>query len=363
LLKLKIVGALDLGSVTVLHTKFLFEIAEKDDSLDAYWITSNLEVYNSLKFENRKVLLSFSLKGIYIQLTSYVFLCTVNSNDFYFPCITRRNIFIQLWHGAPLKKIGFDVDYTHLQKIVNRIRSFFIDNYDYVISPDIKFDSSFMTAMGVEKSQIIRSDYPRCDSFNIPSNLVEEVREKLSIKSNEKFLFYLPTHRNEGEDIQQILIVYENFNKNNNILKEYDLKIIIKLHPYDMKYRGLFKDGCSNVQLLSEDLRYDLYQILAASDALITDYSSVMFEYELLNKKIFYFVPDLVDYSINLRGLYFPYEALIDDPIHDFDALLKLLTSDAKTNKRKVNQRLGNGEVGQISLKLIDKLKSKVFSG
>ena len=272
-------------------------------------------------------------------------------------------MFIQSWHGAPIKKIGFDVNYSILSKTTNLLRRFLIDNYNYVISPAERFDNIFMSAMRVNRESIIRSACPRCDSFNISNALISEIREQLTIDETEKFIFYLPTHRSEGSDVEQILKAFEAFKQSNCILKSNNLKVIIKLHPYDLKHIDLFEDESSNVKMFRDDLPYDLYQILAASDSLITDYSSVMFEYELQDKDIFYFVPDLTSYTTNLRGLYFSYEALIESPIKDFNSLLTQLIKPCTISHRAKLLSNNNVEIGSISLKLMTELKRKVSCG
>lgn len=341
------------------NTKFLYEEALLDSEIEACWVTANVTIYDKLKLEGKAVVYATSLKGIWTQLRAKVFVCTVNSKDFYFATITRRNFFIQTWHGAPLKQIGFDVKQPTITKVINYLRWFLIDNYSLLVSPSSQFDECFISAMKVSDSQVIRSQNARCDGFLIDESDRVACRNALGISDAESFVLFMPTHRNEGKDVNVILNTYIELLRFNGYFGERNIKIVLKLHPYDLRFAHLFPEPASNVLLLVDTER-DLYSILASSDALITDYSSVMFEYKLLNKAIHCYVPDLKDYMENQRGLYFKYADVVQNPIYDIEVLIRNICEPGPFNCDSICCEPNN--VGNISFVQLQSFKSRVLN-
>ena len=290
------------------NSKYLYEAMKEDDEINCYWITNNKTLYNQLIKEDSNVLLSKSLQGILVQLRSYVFVATVNSKDFYFPLITRKNYFVQLWHGAPMKKIGFDV--KHKSKIayfINIIRYFMIDNYNVIISPGKIFDEIFSSSMKICKNNVVRSQLPRCDGLKLSNSTRNSIRKKYGVRHNEIFILYLPTHRNEGKDVKEIEKILSDFNNNFHIE---NIKIIFSLHPYDKKFIKEIKNKYQKINIIDENDDIDIYNLLGASDGLISDYSSVVFDYAVLNKPILLYMPDLKNYIKKERDFYFDLKEL-----------------------------------------------------
>ncbi len=344
------------------NTKYLFEIANKDESIDAYWVTSEEHIYENLKKKELKVVLSTSWHGIYIQLTSRVFFCTVNSKDFLFSTLTPRNLFVQTWHGTPIKKIGFDVSYPIISQLFNYIRKHTIDNYDFVLSPSEKFDTIFKSAFRIGDEHILRSNCPRCDAFNIDLETINTIRSRLLISDTQRVIIYMPTHRNEGRDARVILSEFENLKTYNDSLKRKNIKVLLKLHPYDLKFKSMFKPT-EHVGLYDERLEIDLYSLLASTDGLITDYSSVMFEYALLEKPIYLFIPDYSNYIKNERGHYFPLESVVTKPYYSVAELARglLLDSDSQKDSLQLISAFNSAPTKNISAAVVKYVKEHLF--
>lgn len=122
----------------------------------------------------------------------------------------------------------------------------------------------------------------------------------------------MPTHRNEGElDIGKLFLnninFIENFLQNNNIV------LYIKLHYYHMK--NMTQIDCSNIKLLfDDDIEQDIYSIINTFDLLITDYSSIYFDYLLANKPIIFAPFDYEEYIKKDRELYYDYDEVTPGP-------------------------------------------------
>ena len=117
-----------------------------------------------------------------------------------------------------------------------------------------------------------------------------------------KLFFYTPTFRDTKKDVSAWLNDKQvhDYLKNNNII------LVCKLHPHDI---NALKNIRSN-NIYKMDNISDIYPVLKYSDVLITDYSSIYFDYLLLNKPIIYFIPDIEEYTNQCRGFYRPYKTL-----------------------------------------------------
>jgi CDP-glycerol glycerophosphotransferase (TagB/SpsB family) len=164
-------------------------------------------------------------------------------------------------------------------------------------------DKNYMTAFGLPASKILRSESPRCDNFFLPVEEKALIRSQLGFDSEYKNVIYMPTHRCEGRCPEKLQGLIEEILKIDEFLCMNKIRIYIKPHFYE---KGIALDDvvAKSVFLVSDETA-DLYKILTVTDALITDYSSVVFDYCLLNRPILFFMPDMDDYFINDREAYF----------------------------------------------------------
>lgn len=234
--------------------------------------------------------------------------------------------YVQTWHGTPLKRMLHD-----LEVVVGRDEGYvervdrMISEWSYLISPSRWASERFRSAFAYD-GPIIEVGYPRNDV--LADDRVEQraaaVRKRLGLARSKKVLVYAPTFRDDqrvgGRFLFQIPIDLARLV--DQVGDAYE--IVVRLHPV---VRGKVKlpAGVHNGSLgvAMEDL-------LAAADVLVTDYSSVMFDFAVRGRPMVFFVPDLADYRDNLRGFYFDFEAEAPGPlIATTEELVELLRSPA----------------------------------
>ena len=221
----------------------------------------------------------------------------------------KKQILIDLWHGIPIKAMM----YMEPDNRIYREDGF---NADYLITSS-KLESVLMgacTHISYDKHRILGS--PRNDYLlNKNSNLgtFDFMRNYDSV------IIYVPTFRQgylnrmEGQPSNN-LFYFENFNKENfkKFLKENDILLVIKYHPFEEKLKkneSSLDDNIyhlTNKELINNDL--DLYEILPHTDLLITDYSSIYFDYLLMDKPVIFTPVDLEEYSKDRGFLLEPYK-------------------------------------------------------
>ena len=230
----------------------------------------------------------------------------------------RKTIYIQTWHGSPLKRLAADMDEVHMPgtNTVNYKRNFLkeVKKWDYLISPNRYSSEIFARAFQFDK-KMIESGYPRNDFLINSKNekTIKQIKECNGLPKDKKIILYAPTWRDNqfhGKGKYKFELQMDLKQLKKRLGNKYI--IVLRLHylvaeNLDLTdYNGFVYDFSQY-----EDIR-ELYLI---SDLLITDYSSVFFDYANLKRPMLFFVYDIEDYRDNLRGFYFDFEAKAPGPL------------------------------------------------
>lgn len=325
------------------NSKYLFEYVNKNKpEIRAIWVTRNENTYKLVKKEGYEVYFKNSLKGFLYSSLAGVGIISNAFNDI--PYTTGRMKIVQLWHGTPLKKIVFDETRFTLnkdsfkRKIILYLKDF--DEKNIYISSSDEVKKIFTKAFRVPPNRIKVTGYPRNDfNYNmgdIPiKTLLKNLREKKI-----KIGIYMPTHRMEGKN-NSIKSLIENIDNINSVLRKINSFLLVKVH-----YCGLNKEKIKNHKydriylLQDEDINQDVYKILPFTDYLITDYSSVYFDYMLLNKPIIFAPFDIDDYIKNDREFYYNYNDVTPGPkAYNWKEVLKYINKIVREPNRYKDQR------------------------
>ena len=224
--------------------------------------------------------------------------------------IKRKGVtYIQTWHGTPLKKLALDMDDVSMagEKDIETYKYNFAKNaatWDYLISQNTFSTNIFRQAFAYYKN-ILEIGYPRNDILfqkNNPQEILK-LKKELGLPLDKKIILYAPTWRDdEFYDKGQYKFASKlDFDLAQNELSS-DYVFIVKYHYLVQdkidwsKYKGF---------VYNYDMRYDISILYLVSDMMITDYSSVMFDYSLLQRPILFYTYDLDKYKNELRGFYF----------------------------------------------------------
>ena len=217
----------------------------------------------------------------------------------------QDTVYIQTWHGTPLKKIALDIPGQDWQKA-----AWLKDaaHWTYFISPSRKLDRIFCGAFGLAERKILPLGYPRNDIFSDPY-LQQRARQrlaKLALPDAKKVLLYAPTFR----DFQGTFELPFDLESLANALQD-KYVLLLKMHPNIKKLIGDdYRDFVRNVSAYP-----DIQELMLVADILLTDYSSVMFDFALTGKPIILYPYDYESYARDLRGFYFDYEQIVPGPL------------------------------------------------
>lgn len=293
------------------------------------------------------------LKGIYYLATSkYIFID--NYQVVLAACDFRSQVTCtQLWHANGAVKYFGLRDKTiksRPQSAHDRFRDVYKRFHKVVVSSD-DMAYIFKEAFDLKDENILKTGLPRTDYyFNqaLVSQRREELRSKLNIAKEKKVVLYAPTYRDGQLDEYKLPL---DFKQLEEALPDY--YFLVKLHPAVQECKI---DDSNFVKNVSHG--YKIEDLMATSDILITDYSSIPFEYSILNKPMVFFVDDFDTYERE-KGIWFDYENYMPGPVVKTKTDLISVLKEDKFDLDEVKQfnlRVNQYADGQATKKLIQTL-------
>ncbi|WP_078765663.1 CDP-glycerol glycerophosphotransferase family protein [Eubacterium uniforme] len=251
----------------------------------------------------------------YLAKAGYII---TNSNPRDFCTFKDSQVFVQTWHGTPLKKIGLDVNRTgnaitslaQMEKIYNNQAK----RIDYMIAPSEftkeKLISAFNLSEVHKEDCVLTCGYPRNDILYTHCNddeYIKKIKEKYNVPRDKKVIMYAPTFRDNKHDVVKGFRANTGFDF--NVMKNHfkDYIVLYRSHYFITEKLNLNEYKGFVIDVSDVDDISDLYLI---SDILITDYSSVFFDYANLKRPILFYMYDLEEYKDEVRDFYFDIEKL-----------------------------------------------------
>lgn len=318
------------------------------------YINNEIMKYNEKAGFSNKIKTSFAttkvgavgkmLMPFKLARKEFVILCE-NVPFFQHLDIRKETKVVQSWHAAgAFKKFGYSTNYMDggPNPFENKKMNLHLGyTYATVSSEDVA--KHYAEAFRMDTQHVIPVGVPRADFFfdeNKVNKTKEEIYKLYPILKNKKVILYAPTFRGFGSKRKKFDIELD-FNKiAQNISDEYI--IALKLHP-SVEVSNIFVNDSVKDKVINISEYKDANDILTITDLLITDYSSIIFDYSLLNKPMLFYAYDLDEYRVD-RDFYYEYEEFVPGPI-------------AKTNEEVI--KLINED--KFDLDKVDKFCSKFF--
>lgn len=329
------------------------------------WVFCDVEEYAWLKKNPNTYLVKDRSKRYERALaTAKYWICNYRMYDYIYP--KKDQQYIQCWHGTPLKRLGYDIEHSNnamnsSAEIKYKYRTD-AEKFKYILSPSSFASDKFASAWNLNKTgqreKIIELGYPRDDFLkHYTKEDVLQIKKELGVSEDKKVLLYAPTWR-DNQHTSGVGYVYStevDFSKLQQHLGD-EWIILFRAHylvanSFDFdKYAGFVYDVSS----------YDeINRLYVISDLLITDYSSVFFDYANLCRPMIFYMYDLKFYGDDLRGFYLDLEELPGPIVQEEDKLIdtiKKLDSWFSYNEKyqKFNDKYNLLNDGDASARFID---------
>lgn len=279
--------------------KYLFEYLNEHyaDDYKFVWVLNKKE-----KIKNSKVVRRFSFKYVYYLAVSKYLVFNVRQPLFYRK--REGQIFLETWHGTPLKRLVFDQ--KEVMSASPKYKEQFFKqrkDWDYLIS-DNPFSTKTFRRCFMYENKMLEYGYPRNDILYSPNKeeLSKKIKEKLNLPLNKKVILYAPTWRDDeyyGSGQYKFSLFLDLKEMQKRFSDEYI--ILLRMHYYISDNLDI-SEYCDFAYDVS---KYDdISELYLISDMCITDYSSVFFDYANLKRPLLFFTYDLNKYQDQLRGFY-----------------------------------------------------------
>lgn len=313
------------------NTKYLYEhILKKHPEIEVVWLTKNKDIFRQLQQQKMPVLKMKSLKGIWTMARAQVafsdhFKMSDYDNRFGFNARTK---FVNLWHGVGLKSMApygdkiknTDVHGVRLSsdicilkedacavRLFKKIRYFFFspfrelfEEYFLMLCPGEQFSQYNATPWRVPLSSQFFCGYPR--NVNLALN-----KDK---KSDEFKIIYAPTYRWIPDDeISMVKMFLSNIESINNLLEKINGTFTLRLHPHTWRnYENKILDAIVNYPRFSVSKEKDIYNELHNYSLMISDYSSIVYDFLILDRPIIFLAFDEKQYCSGDASFSMPYK-------------------------------------------------------
>lgn len=338
--------------------KYIYEYisANAPDKYKCIWIIDKRNT--KIPFRHKKIK-RFSLKYYYyLAKCGYM---VFNSRQPEWFVKREGNVFLQTWHGTPLKKLAFDIEDinsatpSYKNQVYKQSRA-----WDYLIAPNAFSSETFRRCFLFENT-MLETGYPRNDILHSKDKeqKAEAIRNRLGIPKGKKIILYAPTWRDD-EYYEKGKYKFE-LQLNLDLMKQElgnEYVLLLRTHYFiadslDVSRYNGFAYNVSKYDDISE-----LYLI---SDILITDYSSVFFDFANLKRPMLFFTYDLEKYRDVLRGFYIDIEKEVPGPLlftteEVINSIknISFIEQKYKSRYEKFYQRFCAWEDGQASKKVVE---------
>ena len=277
----------------------------------------------------------------------------------------REQVYVQCWHGTPLKRLGYDLETSEnaIDSIADIRSKYDMDakKFTYILSPSQFASEKFISACNLKKTgmedKVMEVGYPRNDLLlNYHADDIRKIKEYIGIPEDKKVILYAPTWRDNQHEAgvgftYDLNVDFERLRR--ELGDEY--VILFRVH-YLVANHFSFDDFEGFIYNVSN--YDDINHLYLIADLLITDYSSVFFDYGILKKPMLFYMYDLDDYKDSTRGFYFGIDKLPGRIITEEEDLPDAIRDSIENfvydeKYREFNETFSHMEDGQASARFV----------
>ena len=290
------------------NPKYIYEeliASDLKNKMKCVWVVENLKTKVA---GDCIVVKRLGFRHIYYMCRAKFWIC-----DSRLPAFFKKNkncVYIQTWHGTPVKKLGLDMSYVNMGGYtdIEKYKEVFKSNtkrWDILLSQNAYSTEIFKRAFNFN-GKVLEFGYPRNDILvNNTAEQVSLLKQKLSLPLDKKIILYAPTWRDNlyWESGKYKFDLQLDFHDMQKKLSD-DYILLLKPH-YLIEDRIDISDFKNFAYLMGS--KHDIQELCLVSDVLITDYSSVMFDFSILKRPMIFYIYDMDSYKENSREFYFDF--------------------------------------------------------
>src|SRR5690625_297037 len=338
-------------------SKYLVENSQPN-TFDIVW--AFIEPSSNTSNESSRKVKMMSLKYFYELCTAKVVITNYRTTDFFVK--RKKQFYILTWHSSlRLKQIEKDAENvlpTSYIKMAKKDSA----KCDLLLS-GCQFSTNIFKSAFWYDGEIFEQGTPRNDLFFWRNEqLRESVLKRLNISIGKKVILYAPTFRSDNDlgvyNLDDLCVRQTLENKFGG-----DWVVLVKLHPHLISESGKLMGGNNVVDVTKYD---DIQELLMIADVLISDYSSLIFDFAITKRPCFLYVPDLQEYAKRERNLYFELNELpFINALSQEQLILEMKQFQPEKYEKDIDvflKRIGSFENGNASKSLMKQIEEVCFN-
>lgn len=313
--------------------KAIYDEMAEDEAFRDYtfvWAFTDPKKHRELAENPRTILVKKGSRDYFrYAAASRFWVNNVSVPDFLIP--GKHQVYIETWHGTPLKRLGCDIETDSdprqsRERMHKRYRNKG-KKVTHFLSPSPYYSEKIASAFGLghpKDNQFIECGYPRNDAlFHYSEEDIAQIRERLGIREGQKVILYTPTWRDTDFQTQSGFRYHASVDLE-KVMKGLpeDCMLLFRAH-HQIGLSGIIENTSQIIDVTDIDNINDLYII---SDLMITDYSSTMFDFSVLKRPMVFHMYDREEYANEIRGFYFDLSELPGPITEDETALAQAVT-------------------------------------
>jgi CDP-glycerol glycerophosphotransferase (TagB/SpsB family) len=296
------------------NAKYLFQyiLTHKQGQVRAVWITKSKGDQIGNDARHAKKVYAYSLEGFLLCMRASVAFVTHSIEDVN-EMAFARGLLVNLTHGTPLKRLERDSRSSRFGPWTKYIDAILYALLPAKRKPDLICVASsvavprFASAFGIPPSRVLATGYPRFEGIRVHEQFVPEHLQN-TLKGYKRVILYAPTHRGEGRRPLS-LAEYGYSSDMHDWMRATNSVLIVKPHKaLQMKTEMKQAERDNHIVVIDDASLEDINALLPLVNILITDYSSIMFDYALLRRPMIFLAPDLEAYTTQDVGIYGTYD-------------------------------------------------------
>ncbi|GBG94546.1 CDP-glycerol glycerophosphotransferase [Ligilactobacillus salitolerans] len=289
------------------NPRYLFEYMRDNNEFSDYrfvWAFKEAQVVDgaeSVKFN--------SLRYYYLLTKAKYWIFNAKMAPYYHK--RDSQVYLQTWHGTPLKRLGHDIVdngstyYRSRQSYAQMVKSYDSDgsHWNYLLSPNSFSTQAFSSAFAFPKEKILEVGYPRLDCLvGVDQDKISKIKQQYGLPLDKKVILYAPTWRDDSFTLNGYTFELQvDFERWHSYLSD---EYVVLFKPHYLISNGYQVPASLNDFVYTMGASADINDAYLMSDVLVTDYSSVFFDYALLGRPIYFYMYDFDEYKEELRGFY-----------------------------------------------------------
>lgn len=288
--------------------KYIYQYLQKNypGEYKCIWVANDKELANRIDGRCTTVKL-YSIRYFYYILRAKYWVKDTRQPIWWYK--SSEQVYISTWLGTPMQKLFLDKQaFLDGDKALKRGLKAQVEQWDALISGNAYSTQRFMTGLGVSREQILEIGNPRND-YLVAENAQEEkerLKMEMGLPMDKKTILYAPVWREEEEtDVEDCYKMQLGLHRMKEQLSD-EYIILVRIHDYITG--RMILDKALEGFVYDFSFYDDVQELMLISDIMITDYSSMVFDYACLKRPIFFYLYDEADYRKKRNHFYYEWK-------------------------------------------------------